>query len=584
MLDFDFDRIETIATDSIQQLKLCLKHYLHDCAILVNCFPAGNLAVTGCEAHLTHSMLLDIASMSLSLLPPPGLFNKRRTMTSLPVGQLQNSEPQAYAAKTKPALQVTKLTVAITSMVVGYQTTVKVAAADRQREEDGALTLSSTHCVTLQEFTAEAYPASHRGALQMSNLAVTHQEARASGHMHHDMDILRASHFSVRVQPVAEHAQAVPMQSSVSHASAPDSSLFDQLDRDAQKLGPPRLAVKVTLAGWRTGFHADSVIGLCKAAGDVSSVVQETAAGLHTSRPESDIMHSRSAKVLTIDSPESATAPSTGDAAARSRARLSKLLKLPAVRVTIEIERWQTDIIVAEHIAWGVRVAEVQLKLDSRTLLALQQQQLQAQLAQLPHQNQAHSAELAHTAGVPDSTHPEEQSQQHSQGMSQRTQGGQEPLDSSERPSVVARVICLTLNKRALLQCGEIDASLNMWPGQKKRPSMSKAFGSSASLGSPRRQASLGKTQPPCPLAPAHIPRMLLICFAWHAFASSYKPRHIRQDKRLVTPTSACWQPPCHSSFASAHPLRPQNSYSPWSISHNSLLLSVNSSSGKHAW
>lgn len=507
--------MDTTATDSSRQPKLCLKHFLHDCAILVNCSVAGNLAVTGCEAHLTHSMLLDLASLSLTLLPPPGLFNKRSTTASSPMRQLQNPEPRPHAAKATPALQVTKLTVAITSMVVGYQTTVEVAAADRQRVEDGALALTCTHCVTLQELTAEAYPASLRGALQMSNLAVTHQDAvvsraRASGHMHHDMDILRASHFSVSAQPVAEHAQAAPMQVSVAYAGAPDSSSSDQLDQDAQKLGPPRLAVKVTLAGWRTGFHADSVIGLCKAAGDVSSVVRETAAGLHPSRPESDIIHSRSAEVPTFDAPESVTVPSTGDAAAQIRIRLSKLHKLPAVRLTIEIERWQTDIVVAEHIAWGVKIAEVQLKLDSRTILALQQQQLQAQLAQLPQQSQAHPAELAHTAGVPDSTQPEEQSQQHSRGMRQQAQGGQEHLGSSERPSAIARVICLTLNRKALLQCGEIDASLNMWPGQEKRSSMSKKFSSSASLGSPRRQASLGKTKPPSPPRP---PPTHIVCF-----------------------------------------------------------------------
>lgn len=450
-------------------------------------------------------MLLDLASMSLTLLPPHGLFRKHSTRTGSPARQLQSTAPKARAAKAMPALQVTRVTVSVTSMVVGYQTTVEVGAADRQHEQGGALTLTCTHCLTLQELTAVAYPVSYRGALQMSNLAVTHQEAqagsaptgnsRASGHKQHEMDILRASHFSMQVEAAADHAQALPVQSSASHAAAADTPAFSPSEQDAQKLSPPRLAVKVALTGWRTGFHADSVIGLCKAAGDVSSVVRETAAGLQSSRAESVEVDPQAAKTAAVDSAEhhaAATAPSTSDAAPHLSTRLSKLENLPTVRLTVEVERWQTDVIVAEHIVWGIRIAEVQLKLDSRTLLALQQRLVQAQLPQqLPDQNQAHSAELPH------STQPLEQSQQHSRGMQEaytHTAG------SSERTSVVARVICLTLNRKALLQCGEIDGSLNMCPGHEKRPSMSKTFSSSASLGSPRRQASLGgmsNTRPP---------------------------------------------------------------------------------------
>ena len=466
---------------------------------------AGNFAVTGCEAHLTHSMLLDLASISLGLLPPQGLFKKPHARTASAdssVRQKQGADDlSGRPAKAKLALQVTRVTVGVTSMVVGYQTAVQVAAADRRHEEDSVLMLTCTQCVTLQELTAEVHPLSYRGNLQMNNLAVTHQETQTSStpagpssgtsaHLHHEIDMLRAAHLSVQTE-------ALP----VSHNTAADNPASGgQTDQGSESLGPPRLAVKISLNGWRTGFHSDAVIGVCKAAGDVSSVVRQTAASLNTISLELVEVNSQSAKVPVAGSSEAhgaATPPVKVDEGSRIMTKLSRLQKLPAVRLIVEIARWQTDIVVADHIVWGVRLAEVQLKVDSRTLLALQQQQLQAQLSQLSQQPRAQTAGEAHEAELADSFQPPEQRQQHSKGVNRGVKSAdsmKELLAASERPSLVARVICLTLNRKALLQCGEIDGSLNLCPKRENQHSMSRAFSSSTSLGSPRRQASLGKT------------------------------------------------------------------------------------------
>lgn len=452
-------------------------------------------------------MLLDLASLSLSLLPPKGLFVKQKSKTAesakLPARQQHSMDAGSRAGKPKLSLQITRVNVGVTSVVVGYQTAVEVAAADRQQGEGSPLTLMCTQCMTLQELTAEAYPLSYRGSLQMNNLAVTHQETQAdnapdmpssgqSGLVQHEVDILRASHLSMQAEALTEHATAL----AASQGTAADGSAsVGQADQGSSQLKPGKVAVKVALNGWRTSFHADAVIGLCKAAGDVSCVVRQTVSSLRPINLESIEVNSTAATVPAVDTAEAAAPTTKGDDTSRVMARLVKFQKLPTVRLTVEVTRWQTDITVAEHIVWGVRIAEVQLRLDSRTLLALQQQPLQAQLTQLPQQTQARSAESCHRGQLEDSTQAGEQSQQRSAAGMPEVLILRELLAASERPSLVARCICLTLNRKALLQCGEIDGSINLCPRNENQPGMSRAFSSSAYLGSPRRQASLGEAQ-----------------------------------------------------------------------------------------
>ena len=513
---------------------------------------AGNLAVTGCEAHLTHSMLLDLASMSLSLLPPKGLFMKRNTETAananLPAIDQQSTNSRGRATKPKVALQVSRVTVEITSMVVGYQTAVEVAAADRQQEQDGALTLNCTQCMTLQELTAEVYPLSYRGSLQMNDLAVTYQETQGSsppgmlssgqsGHLQHEIDILRASHLNVQTEALTEHANTMP----ASHSIAADhSASVGKVDHASEQLGPPRLALKVALNTWRTCFHADAVIGLCKAARDVFCVMRQTVARLQTISLDTVEVNSKTAKVPAVDSAEAATAP--GDTSC-IMAKPSKLQKLPPVRLTVAITRWQTDIMVADHIVWGARVAEVQLKLDSRILLALQQQRLQAQLTQLPQPSQVHSLEQAHQPELAKSTQPVEQKQQHSRGMME-AHTVKELLAASERPCMVARAICLTLNKKALLQCSEVDGSLNLCPRLENDPSISRAFSSSAPLGSPRRQDSLGMMVFYSPILFVYI-SVCLHFISIHICVMAMQPLHAPSPPQTCTlPSGPCHAPP----------------------------------------
>lgn len=480
---------------------------------------AGNLTVTGCETHLMHNMLIDLASLALSLLPPKGLLKQQKPPQSAPTdhvgGQQHNVDATGRTAKSKLAVQVTKVTIGITNLVVGYQTAVQVAAADLAHGQDSSLALTVTQCATLQELVAEAYPLAYSGAFQMSNFTVMHQEAQrgiapvasqTGPSRHHEVEVLRAAQLSVHVDAAAEDAKMSlsASQGAVRGNSAPGAQEFQGLAYRQM----PRSAATMSLNAWRTTFHADAVIGMCKSAGDFASVARQTAAQLKVVSSESVDIKSRPDKVPAVDPPEAsaaaAAAPVKGNQASVIRTKLSKLQNLPIVKLVVKIDRWQTDIIIADHIVWGIRVAELQLKLDSRTAVALQQRHLQMQLTQhtqalelsgSPTQPlvQAHKAKTSNLAQSAEQV-PEVQQQYETlpRHGTQQEQSSEELLVSIERPSVTARVILLTLNRKALLQCGEIEVSLNLSPKQ-GRHSMSRALSSSTSLGSPRRQASLGK-------------------------------------------------------------------------------------------
>ena len=474
---------------------------------------AGNVGITACEVHLKHSMLVDLASLGMSLAPPRGLFKKSKgpLSTHLDPSSTQVAPQPSKHKQSKPklAVQLTKMTVGVSNVVVGYQTAVTVATVDRPEEDRGSpLTLICTECITLQELTGEAFPTAFRGSLQVNNLAVLHQETpdapssltdpagQRGSAPHHEVEVLHAGHVSLQVQTASQGQRTASLGSHTQHG--PDLATVHSLGGST---GPdelavvssalPNLAATVSLSGWQSSFHADAVIALCKAGADFASVAGSTAAKLRSTEAES-----AHATLLSMSTPLTQPVEASGTAATASMQdaqgsvarQLSSLQRLPVVALTVQVSEWKTDVVIADHIVWGVTIPEAQCKLDSRTLVAVQQQHLHAQLTQEHNQGQ--------------------ESGSSSQGPHDNSLGALGPgsppvllsgsslqslVAMAESPSLILRQIGVSLNQKPMLQCGEVEAALDLWPGQSR--------GAGAGPHSPRRQASLGGLQTSCLLS-----------------------------------------------------------------------------------
>ena len=457
---------------------------------------AGNVTVTGCEMHVTHSMLLDLASLGLSVMPPKGSLNKvpKAKAAGMADSQASAAAPTHRQAKSKLAVRVTKLTVGITNVVVGYQTAVEVPLGDQP--EGGPRTLMCTHCITLQEVAGQAFPTALRGDFQVNNLTVAYQEAPSSyatmpsgqeAVPHHEVQILHATHFSLQAAPASQgHIPRTASLGSPAEQGPNLASLGGSGSTEKQTLslsGVPSMAATVSLTAWHSVFHADAVIAVCKAAADFSSVARCAATRLQAAALQPEEASSSMAEFpLTQPSEaEAAVAPAEGSQAAVIK-QLSKLQRLPVVMLTVQIKKWKTDVVVADHIAWGVSLPEAECKLDSRTFVAVQQQHLQAQISH----NQQH--QYGHEAVPSSPTHGAATSSP-SQAVTARSTIT-EAVPAAEQPRLIVRQMRLTLNSKSLLVCGEIEASLHMCPKPDKRAEMQSPF---MLPGSPRRQASLGE-------------------------------------------------------------------------------------------
>ncbi|KAL0027199.1 hypothetical protein WJX77_002651 [Trebouxia sp. C0004] len=429
----------------------------------------GNVAVTGCEVHLTHSMLIDLASLGVSLAPPKGILRKSKG-PGLSITDPISSPTAPLTSKSKKSklnVQLTKVAVGISNMVVGYQTVLEVARADRPEDEEAPLTLTCTECITLQELTAEAFPSGFKGSVQANNLAVLHQETPNVSPLedspygpkqsppHHEVEVLHAKHLTLAFDTASQ--------------TPPTALLGMQTQQGSVLECLPNLAATLLLAGWHTVFHADAVIGLCKAAADFACVTRQTATSLQPTETEAVHTSSSTGQMPMTNPTQSpvaeaaATAPAQDTEASVTR-QLTKLHRLPAVVLTVQVSKWTTDAVIADHIVWGINLSEAQCKLDSRTLVAIQLQHLQPQL-----------------------TH--QQQQQLSRGAEASTSSLQDSAAVSESPSLSVRHIEVSLNRKPLLHCGEVEASLDLWP----------ACGRDSAArhnlpGSPRRQASLDWT------------------------------------------------------------------------------------------
>ena len=439
------------------------------------------------------SMLPDLASLVTSLMPPKGLLKKSKApkpTLSDPVAS-PAATPTANPTGSRPKLvvRITKVTVGIANVVMGYQTAVEVPAQDRP--EGGPLMLLCTECITLQELAGEALLSTCRGSVQVNNLTILHQEThssrgavdppsqQASG-KHHEVEILHATHFSLQAGASPQGHRAGSLGSSADQGSNSENLPNSGSSSEQGLAGLPSMAATVALTGWHTVFHADAAIALCKAAADFTSIARQTASRLQLPDPYSaDISPSPGQMPMTQPSEAavaSAVAPAQ-DTAASLVERLSKLQRLPAVTLTVEVSRWKTDVVVADHIVWGVTVPEIQCKLDSRILVAVQQQHLQAQLS--------HQQEGAEPYSDPRGAAP-----WHSpHGLPGRS--SHELVLVAEHPRLIVRQIRVSLNRKPLLQCAEIETSLDLWPSLDSQRSARQLQVTPS--GSPRRQASLGE-------------------------------------------------------------------------------------------
>ena len=344
------------------------------------------MTVTGLEIQLTHGVLADVATLGATLVPPKSLFKKAKPQTNPASAELPAQQPTS--AKIRRAVQITKVTVSITSLVAGYQT---------------AMTMMCSQCVSLSELSVEAHPSALTGSVQLHQLFILHQEthpaedtqkviSQSSAQQHsHELEILHATHLSAQVvsKQTATSALEPTIASQDGNAAhvGPLSSLAEQNGRLADA---PTLAATVTLTSWHTFFHADAVIALCKAASDYALVAQSLTQQSSYGQSEN------TAHVAAVRDDEAVKAAAEPAQASVSK-QLSKLQNLPTVLLKVQLKRWVTKACIADHIRWGVTIPEAECKLDSRTMVAVQQQHLQAQL---PGQHQNPPGLLATTSNT----------------------------------------------------------------------------------------------------------------------------------------------------------------------------------------
>ncbi|KAL0030048.1 hypothetical protein WJX79_003167 [Trebouxia sp. C0005] len=154
----------------VQKLGLGMSSQITNDALLCT----GNVAVTGCAVHLMHSMLFDLASLGASLAPPKGVLKKGKGPGQSISDPISSPTAPLTSKSKRPKLnvQLTKVAVGVSNVVVGYQTVVEVASADRPGDEEAPLTLNRRpllHCGEV-EGSLDLWPARGRDSGARHNL------------------------------------------------------------------------------------------------------------------------------------------------------------------------------------------------------------------------------------------------------------------------------------------------------------------------------------------------------------------------------------------------------------------------------
>ena len=439
---------------------------------------------------LAQEVLRDMVLLAMHAQPPTALFSRRALGKQSPATP-QQALAAAVESKQKTArkLQLTEASLGISAVSIAYQTTVTVPAEDRP--ESGALTLACTERFSVQGITAEVYPLNMRASVQIEGLAVSHREApEATGGNSVDnalgqsVQIISAAQWSLQAGKTADMqaAQRTPRGSYIFlQGSEPMSPAASSTSACAS---PPAVTTAVHLQGTHAVFHADAVLAMCKAAGDVVHVLQQAKATCErpgmasngTSSVSPTPAFGREAQFNM--QPETRPSPKT---------KTAKPKTMPKIKVHLQVVNLQVDFIVAEHITWGLSLPNVSCHLDSKTLAALlQKQQLrpkqgpatqlypaiqtgpETQMVQLPEPDRAsgYSTEEPNKASGPTM----------SEGGLLDLRPNKASGQSAERPRLQLKDAAVTLNSKLLLLCGVLDASLDFFPASATLPNASTAL------------------------------------------------------------------------------------------------------------
>ena len=246
------------------------------------------MTVTGLETQLTHSILADIATLGATLQPPKSLLKKAKPPKSSPLADFSAQQPTP--ARKRRTVQITKATVGITNLVAGYQTAVTVPFEDHLAADSAQkpVPMMCGQCATLSELMIEAHPSALNGSVQLHQLIILHQETHSTEdttrvinqtpaqQQSHEIEILHATHLSVQV--VNKEVAFLGVEPPTIAATGGDAAGFglpsNLTEQNWQLADAATLAATVTLTSWRTFFHADAVIALCKAASDCAAVAR----------------------------------------------------------------------------------------------------------------------------------------------------------------------------------------------------------------------------------------------------------------------------------------------------------------------
>lgn len=439
---------------------------------------------------LAQEVLQDMVLLAMHAQPPTALFSRRALGKQSPA-ILQHAPAAAVGSKQKTGrqLQVTEASLGISAVSIVYQTTVTVPAEDRP--EAGALTLACTERFSVQGITAEVYPLDMQASVQIEGLAVSHQEApetiggnstgNAAGQT---VQIVSAAQWTLQAGKTADMqaAQRTPRGSYVFIQGAKSTS--SAASSTSACASPPAITTAVHLQGTHAVFHADAVLAMCKAAGDVSHILQQAKATHEQPGMASDGTSSVSPTPAFGHEAQFNMQPDTRPS---PKTKTAKPKTMPRIKVNLQVSELQVDFIVAEHITWGLNLPNVSCHIDSKTVVALlQKQQLrpkqspatqfypaiqtgpETQMGQLPEPNQA----SGYSTEEPDKASGPTMSEGGLLDLRPNKASGQ----SAERPRLQLKDAAVTLNSKLLLLCGVLDASLDFFPTSATLPNASTAL------------------------------------------------------------------------------------------------------------
>lgn len=457
---------------------------------------AGSMNVAGLEIMLAQIVLQDALTLAVHAKPPSGLFADKAKRRQPP--NVSSSDPSTallHEAKKKPSckLQLAEASFGMSNVSLAYQTTVTVPEADRLG--DGPLTIACTERISVQDVTAEVHPLDMHAFLQIEGLAISHQElplrsnTPTSSAAAQSVQMLCAAQCSMQAGKADDIQHAQHRTSGRLSFKAPGAEMVLPASSPASACArPPALAAAIQLVGTTFVFHADAVLALCKAAGDVAAVMQQAQA--MAGQLQSEVMSTPAAPPCDSQQPPASSSsvlhPHDGSlptVASAKKAKQAKPTTFPRVHLHLQVIQLQADFIVAEHITWGLSLPSVHCHLDSSIFVALlQQQQITGQHGQPAQPDQSEVAVQPEPDTQPhqpteppqdglDPTRLPYQASGLSAGQPNQADG-LTPLRPTkagglpaECPRLQLKEAAVTLNSKLLLFCGVMDANIDFFPG-----------------------------------------------------------------------------------------------------------------------